>query len=196
MRVSAWHHTAAHARHDRYLETYKAYEKKGMVTIKPKASKGFVAAVQGALGRVRGVNKTDALTLLNTFHSVAGMAKASPAALRACPGLGEAKVRRLLDVLHTPFSQAGAGSALASNAKRAVVGMPPVAQWRARGGRATYTAPPDACASGEEEGGGTSDPTGERVSAALAEGGGGGVITLSDSDSGSEGEAGGGSGDG
>ncbi len=111
-----------------------------MTAIKPRAARGFVPTAQAAFTKIRGVNKTDAVTLLNTFGSVAKVAQASAAQLQACPGLAEKKVTRLREAFHEPFSSAGDSSRLASNAKRRKLGLPTVQQWRASGATASGTA--------------------------------------------------------
>jgi hypothetical protein len=71
------------------------------------------------LTSVRPVNKTDVLTLLTTFGSVAGVFNASARALGACPGVGDRKVARLLEALHAPLpgGKKPAGDAAASSGR-------------------------------------------------------------------------------
>jgi DNA excision repair protein ERCC-1 len=52
---------------------------------------------------VRGVNKTDVLTLGATFKTVTSIMQASMEELAACPGLGPTKVKRLHETFHEPF---------------------------------------------------------------------------------------------
>lgn len=52
---------------------------------------------------MRGVNKTDVLTLGATFKTVTSIMKATMEELAACPGLGPTKVKRLHDTFHEPF---------------------------------------------------------------------------------------------
>lgn len=52
---------------------------------------------------MRGVNKTDVLTLGATFKTATSIMKASMEELAACPGLGPTKVKRLHDTFHEPF---------------------------------------------------------------------------------------------
>lgn len=63
---------------------------------------------------VRSLNKTDVLTLLSHFGSVAGILTASIEQLSMCPGFGEKKVRRLWEALHAPISGDADGGASAS----------------------------------------------------------------------------------
>jgi hypothetical protein len=101
-----------------------------MTAIKPKAAKGFVPTAQSVFSKVRGVNKTDALTLLNQLGPLSKVAQASVAQLLACPGLADKKVARLREAFHEPFSASVDGSRLASNAKRRRLGMPSIQEWR------------------------------------------------------------------
>ncbi|KAM3861935.1 DNA excision repair protein ERCC-1 [Diretmus argenteus] len=87
----------------RYLETYKAYEKKPADVLKEQVEKNYLSKVTDCLTTVKSVNKTDAVTLLSTFSSVEGIINASKEDLVLCPGLGPQKARRLYDVLHQPF---------------------------------------------------------------------------------------------
>ena len=48
----------------------------------------------GVWGQVRGVNRTDVLTLGATFHTAAGIMQASMEELSTCPGIGPTKIRR------------------------------------------------------------------------------------------------------
>lgn len=52
---------------------------------------------------MRGVNKTDVLTLGATFKTVTSIMQASMEELAACPGLGPTKVKRLHETFHEPF---------------------------------------------------------------------------------------------
>ncbi|KAL4657026.1 DNA excision repair protein ERCC-1 [Arapaima gigas] len=90
----------------RYLETYKAYEKKPADLLKEQVEKDFLSKMTDCLTTVKSVNKTDAITLLSTFSSLEGVINASKEDLALCPGLGPQKARRLYDVLHQPFLKA------------------------------------------------------------------------------------------
>ncbi|KAI1899082.1 hypothetical protein AGOR_G00057820 [Albula goreensis] len=87
----------------RYLETYKAYEKKPADLLKEHVEKDFLSKVTDCLTTVKSVNKTDAMTLMSTFSTMEGIINASKEELTLCPGLGPQKARRLHDVFHQPF---------------------------------------------------------------------------------------------
>ncbi|XP_030077555.1 DNA excision repair protein ERCC-1 [Microcaecilia unicolor] len=87
----------------RYLETYKSYEQKPADVLKEKVEQGFLSKMSDCLTTIKSVNKTDSLTLISTFESLADLAKASREDLSLCPGLGPQKAKRLFDVLHEPF---------------------------------------------------------------------------------------------
>ncbi|XP_073177444.1 DNA excision repair protein ERCC-1 isoform X4 [Lepidochelys kempii] len=59
--------------------------------------------VTDCLTSVKSVNKTDTLSLLSTFGSLANIAQASKEDLSLCPGIGPQKAKRLFDTLHEPF---------------------------------------------------------------------------------------------
>jgi len=87
----------------RYLETYKVYETKPADAIQGRTDEDYLSRLTAAVTSVRGVNKTDVLTLGARFKSAAGVMRASQEDLSACPGLGPTKVKRLHDAFHEPF---------------------------------------------------------------------------------------------
>ncbi|XP_062368475.1 DNA excision repair protein ERCC-1 [Cinclus cinclus] len=89
----------------RYLETFKSYEQKPPDLLKERVEQDFLSRVTDCLTSVKSVNKTDALSLLGTFGSLAAVAGASREDLSLCPGVGPQKAKRLFDVLHEPFLQ-------------------------------------------------------------------------------------------
>ena len=95
--ISCWQECA------RYLETYKSYETKPADAIQGRTDEDYLSRLNSALTTVRGVNKTDVLTLGATFKTATSIMKASMEELAACPGLGPTKVRRLHDTFHEPF---------------------------------------------------------------------------------------------
>ena len=89
----------------RYLEILKSYEKKPAETIKKDLGSDYASRATSALTAVRGVNKTDVKTLGDTFGSIAGIFRASEDQLRACPGIGPIKAKRLHEAFHHPFKK-------------------------------------------------------------------------------------------
>jgi len=88
----------------RYLETYKIYENKPPDAIMSRPEGDFQGQVADALTTVKGVNKTDATTLLTTFDSFANIVQADEEKLLLCPGLGPLKAKRLHQLFETPFT--------------------------------------------------------------------------------------------
>ncbi|XP_067317611.1 DNA excision repair protein ERCC-1-like [Anolis sagrei] len=86
-----------------YLETYKAYEQKPPDLLKEKVDKDYLSRMTDCLTSVKSVNKTDTLSLLSNFKSLANVVQASKEDLSLCPGIGPQKAKRLFDVLHEPF---------------------------------------------------------------------------------------------
>ena len=109
----------------RYLETFKAYEKKGPEDIQGKTDTSYTSQFAEALTKVRGINKTDSNTLMSHFSNLAGVTKADKETISQCPGFGDKKVQSLLDALHKPFTGRGP-----SNIQRRKVGLQPVESWR------------------------------------------------------------------
>ncbi|XP_050170153.1 DNA excision repair protein ERCC-1-like [Myiozetetes cayanensis] len=91
----------------RYLETYKAYEQKPPDLLRERVEHDFVSRMTDCLTSVKSVNRTDVLSLLSAFGSLAGVVGAAREDLSLCPAwnpegdTGGAK--RLFDVLHEPF---------------------------------------------------------------------------------------------
>lgn len=83
----------------RYLECLRAYDGKSGDAI----LRGAAAETEHPLTSVRGVNKTDAVTLLYNFGSFRKIAEASAERLHQVPGLGDTKVSRLHAALNMPF---------------------------------------------------------------------------------------------
>ena len=76
----------------RYLETYKAYETKPADLIQGRADEDYLSKLNAALTTVRGVNRTDVLTLAGAFKTAAGIMTANMQELSALPGIGPTKV--------------------------------------------------------------------------------------------------------
>ncbi|XP_030330903.1 DNA excision repair protein ERCC-1 isoform X2 [Strigops habroptila] len=89
----------------RYLETYKAFEQKPPDMLRERLDQGFLPRMTDCLTSIRAVNRTDALSLLSTFGSLAALVAATKEDLSLCPGVGPQKAKRLFDVLHEPFLQ-------------------------------------------------------------------------------------------
>lgn len=54
------------------------------------------------------MNKTDAMTLITTFGTLANIIRATEKRLTECPGFGVTKARKLYKALHEPFLKRGA----------------------------------------------------------------------------------------
>lgn len=76
----------------RYLETYKSYESKPADAIQGRTEEDYLSRLNAAVTSVRGVNKTDALTLAGAFKTAAGIMRASMQDLSVLPGIGPTKV--------------------------------------------------------------------------------------------------------
>lgn len=87
----------------RYLETFKSFESKGPDSIQGRTEGDYLSRLNAAMTAVRGINKTNVLTLGRAFGSAAGIMQASMEDLSACPGIGPTKVRRLYETFHEPF---------------------------------------------------------------------------------------------
>jgi len=90
----------------RYLETFKSYESKPAGNIQERMEHDYVSRLTSALTCVRGVNRTDAVTLGKSFGTLADLLRATPEQLSARPGIGPAKVNRLCEAFNQPFRRA------------------------------------------------------------------------------------------
>ena len=118
----------------RYLETVKVYETKAPDAIQGRTEEDYLSRFTAAITTVRGVNRTDVLTLGRTFGSLAGTMQvvrasqqdacnvaapsignpyrafcclqAASQEMSTCPGIGPTKVRRLHECFHEPFRRA------------------------------------------------------------------------------------------
>lgn len=132
----------------RYLETFRAFAKKPADLIKERHDGSLLAQLADALHPVRSLNKNDVATLHTRFGSLASILSATEEELTACPGLGDRKVRRLLDVFTEPFVPIRARNAAA--AKAAAAG-------KVEAATASGAADEGACAGGGEVRGGAGD---------------------------------------
>ncbi|SCV69877.1 BQ2448_1271 [Microbotryum intermedium] len=87
----------------RYLELYKQFERKAPDLIKERVDDSYMSHLTSALTSVKGVNKTDVMTLASNCLTFRNIVTASPDALAALPGLGDKKVRRLRDAFEGSF---------------------------------------------------------------------------------------------
>uniref|UniRef100_S4RZP7 DNA excision repair protein ERCC-1 n=1 Tax=Petromyzon marinus TaxID=7757 RepID=S4RZP7_PETMA len=101
--ILAWRHADSPEEVARYLETYKAYENKPADLLKERVEQDYLSRMTDCLTTIKSVNKTDVITLLNTFGSLANIMEASKEDLSLCPGLGPRKARSLSSVFHEPF---------------------------------------------------------------------------------------------
>lgn len=87
----------------RYIETYKSFEHRPPDLIKERISDDYMSQLTNVLTTVRGVNKTDVVTLISNFGSLQRVSTATVEELSMCPGFGEVKAKRLREVFHQPF---------------------------------------------------------------------------------------------
>lgn len=87
----------------RYIETYKLLERRAPDAIRERAQADYTGQLTALLTNVRGVNKTDVLTLTSHLGSLSTIAKASTEQLSSLPGFGPVKVKRLREALNQTF---------------------------------------------------------------------------------------------
>ncbi|KAG8825533.1 ssDNA endonuclease and repair protein rad10 [Serendipita sp. 399] len=104
-----------------YLSTYKLFEHKPPDLIKERVDNDYTSILRSVLTSVKGVNKTDVMTLRTNFgvretskcllngrlligqKSFSNIVHATPEQLLDCPGFGNLKVRRLKEAVDMPF---------------------------------------------------------------------------------------------
>lgn len=120
------------------------------------------------LTSIKGINRTDALSLASHFGSLAALLTASMEQLASVPGVGPKKVRRLYETFHEPLTKAPVRVAAAApvaaadadaeeeaEAEEALEAQEGIRRTRAQGGIEVGGKEQDG-----EEGGGPEDPPG------------------------------------
>jgi DNA excision repair protein ERCC-1 len=87
----------------RYLQQFKTYEHAAPTLIKGHQSADYVDRLVGFVTVPRGVNKTDAVSLVTNFGSVRTAVNAQPEDLSLIAGWGEKKVMRWHSAVREPF---------------------------------------------------------------------------------------------
>lgn len=87
----------------RYLETYKVYENKPPDALLGQSEGDYLSKLTDCLTTVKGINKTDVVSLSSTFKSLANVATASKEDLALLPGFGPLKAQRLHNLIQQPF---------------------------------------------------------------------------------------------
>ncbi|CAE6479686.1 unnamed protein product [Rhizoctonia solani] len=90
-----------------YLATYKLYEFKSHQLIKERVDADYQSVLRAVLTTVRGVNKTDVMTLKTNFGSFSNIVHATTEDMQLCPGFGPTKVRRLREAFNKAFYSTG-----------------------------------------------------------------------------------------
>ncbi|KAI0995707.1 hypothetical protein K3495_g12474 [Podosphaera aphanis] len=89
----------------RYLELYKSYENspKDGAGIKGIEKKGYAEKMVEFITVPRGINKTDAVSIVSAFGSIRAAVNARPEEIAIIGGWGEKKVKRWCNVMDEPF---------------------------------------------------------------------------------------------
>ncbi|KAI5817439.1 mating-type switching protein swi10 [Pyronema omphalodes] len=92
-----------------YLEGFKRYEHTPPTMIMERVAEDYATRVTEVITRVRGVNSTDATTLVSTFGSVRRAVNAAPEEVLMVGGWGQLKVNRWCRAVTEPFKTGGLG---------------------------------------------------------------------------------------
>jgi DNA excision repair protein ERCC-1 len=93
----------------RYLELYKSYEHANFSAIKGQEPKGYTERMVEFVTTPRGINKTDAVSLVSAFGTVRNAVNARPEEIASLGGWGERKVERWMKGVGEPFRITRAG---------------------------------------------------------------------------------------
>ncbi|UZJ51261.1 hypothetical protein CBS101457_000581 [Exobasidium rhododendri] len=86
-----------------YIERYKSFEHKAPDLIRERVNDDYMSHLGSALTSIKGVNKTDVITLATNFGSFKRIVNASSDDLGQLPGFGATKVKRIRDIFSQPF---------------------------------------------------------------------------------------------
>ncbi|RKP08909.1 restriction endonuclease type II-like protein [Thamnocephalis sphaerospora] len=87
----------------RYIETFKSFEHRPPDVLRERVDDAYLARLTKFLTSVKSVTKTDVLTLISNFGTLARIVSATPEELASLPGFGTQKVRRLREAFSQPF---------------------------------------------------------------------------------------------
>ncbi|SPQ96083.1 unnamed protein product (mitochondrion) [Plasmodiophora brassicae] len=86
-----------------YIESFKSMENAPPDAIKERIERDHAAVFSSVLTLIKSVNKTDVVTLAQTFGSLANVINASVDELSQCPGIGTLKATRIYEAFRQPF---------------------------------------------------------------------------------------------
>ncbi len=95
----------------KYIETFKQFENKSPEVIKERVSDDYLSQLNAVLTSVRGLNKTDVMTLASNLGSLKRIVDAEADDLVLLSGFAETKVKRLREAVTQPFRTVAAGEA-------------------------------------------------------------------------------------
>ncbi|KAI0443488.1 restriction endonuclease type II-like protein [Xylaria telfairii] len=87
----------------RYLELYKSYEHANFSAIKGQQATSYAEKLAEFVTVPRGINKSDAISLVSNFGSIKNAVNADPEQVAIIGGWGEKKVKRWCAVVEEPF---------------------------------------------------------------------------------------------
>ncbi|KAI2609905.1 restriction endonuclease type II-like protein [Hypoxylon fragiforme] len=87
----------------RYLELYKSYEHANFSAIKGQQATSYPHKLIEFVTVPRGINKTDAISLVSAFGSLKNAVNAEPEQVAVISGWGEKKIKRWCEVVEEPF---------------------------------------------------------------------------------------------
>lgn len=87
----------------RYLELFKSFENAAPTSIRTHQSTSYSDRIEEFITVPRGINKTDAMSLVSSFGSIRTAVNASPEEILMVAGWGEKKVQRWCNTVREPF---------------------------------------------------------------------------------------------
>ena len=97
----------SHAECARYVEALKAFDGKTVDAVAGKTERDYLSRLVQAFYAIRGVNRTDATSLVGRLGSLAAVLTAPKVRLESVPGVGATKATRLFDAFRAKFYGGG-----------------------------------------------------------------------------------------
>ena len=98
-----------------YLQAFRTADTQPAEILQKRVKDDFDSQFLHVLTSIRGVNKTDVANMKEHFNSFDRIVGGSLSELTATPGLGDAKVHRIYDIMRAPFVESDPNSDLTAD---------------------------------------------------------------------------------
>ncbi len=83
------------------IENFAVFANKPVDFLLPKSDDDYLNQVQTVLTSIKGINKSDSLTLIAKFKSIKNLSNATKEDLADCSGIADVKIARLLSIMNS-----------------------------------------------------------------------------------------------